>query len=384
MLLIVTLIFFVLTVNADNNTCGEYKNKFLPAIWEDLTPWATTRVTQQHVDAMMVALKAGHKTESGKCGARFVIVDNKVLVDVQNIMKPLCSGAGESYIAVYAELLHELSNRFRFPDTTFVVSLSDFPDADVASHAWHSELLLPVFRFCRTYDSPEILIPNHYLFLERIWEEHGPHIPFAERKSVVHAGYSVWAHMQLATSHLTDRWNDRNELDLNARKSLQEWAASLNDPRLDIARGDMLPVKEWSRYKYIAHMDGLTCSSKFEKSFRTGSLLFVEQSGFFGYATRLLTPYVHYVPFYRHFPQELLDVLNWAESNPESAASIAESGRQEIDEVTTLGALECQVYLAITEYTKLLSGVTFNKAGTIGVSEFLKNYVGGATQPLET
>ena len=64
-------------------------------------------------------------------------------------------------------------------------------------------------------------------------------------------------------------------------------------------------MQDWAKFKYIAHVDGISCSSKLEQSLAVGSLVFKEESGYRSFFHRLLRPFVHYVPFWRERPQAL-------------------------------------------------------------------------------
>ncbi len=45
---------------------------------------------------------------------------------------------------------------------------------------------------------------------------------------------------------------------------------------------------------------------------------------------RLLRPWVHYVPFWRHRPQEALQVVDWALAHDEQAQAIAKAGQEAV------------------------------------------------------
>jgi hypothetical protein len=50
-------------------------------------------------------------------------------------------------------------------------------------------------------------------------------------------------------------------------------------------------------------LDGITCTGKLEVVMALGSLVLKEESGYRSFFHRLLQPFVHYVPFWRHRPQ---------------------------------------------------------------------------------
>jgi hypothetical protein len=85
-----------------------------------------------------------------------------------------------------------------------------------------------------------------------------------------------------------------------------------------------------------------------------GSLIFVEESGFECMVRAHLKPYVHYVPFWRHFPQELRNAAAWARAHPVESERIAAAGKAWADKYLTHEALDCRWLTLLREYNKLL------------------------------
>ncbi len=86
----------------------------------------------------------------------------------------------------------------------------------------------------------------------------------------------------------------------------------------------------------------------------TGSLIFVEQSGYNTLLSDTLRPFVHYVPFYSHWPEELVDVYQWAKAHPAQAKAIAAAGQAWAQRFLSDAALDCRWHLLLREYTQLL------------------------------
>lgn len=126
----------------------------------------------------------------------------------------------------------------------------------------------------------------------------------------------------------------------------------MNDSQVDIAGGPQVPMAEWIKYKYVVHIDGFTCSSKLWQELSLGSLVFKEESGYYGYFDRLLVPFKHYVPWFRHYPQELLDSVQWARENDELAQFIAKAGREVAKKYLSIEGLRCYWVLLLREYGK--------------------------------
>lgn len=67
-------------------------------------------------------------------------------------------------------------------------------------------------------------------------------------------------------------------------------------------------AQAWARFKYTAHLDGITCSNKLEQTMAVGMLVFKEESGYRSFYHNMLRPYAHYVPFWRERPQARYDL----------------------------------------------------------------------------
>jgi hypothetical protein len=58
------------------------------------------------------------------------------------------------------------------------------------------------------------------------------------------------------------------------------WANSTGDARLNISNNRWMPLSDWAQYRYVAHVDGISCSSRLEKLLALGSLVAKEDSGY--------------------------------------------------------------------------------------------------------
>jgi hypothetical protein len=59
------------------------------------------------------------------------------------------------------------------------------------------------------------------------------------------------------------------------------WVQSSNDSLLDVqSNRRYMPMQYWSKYRYVAHIDGITCSCRLEKLLSLGSLVVRERSGY--------------------------------------------------------------------------------------------------------
>lgn len=193
---------------------------------------------------------------------------------------------------------------------------------------------------------------------------------------------------------------------MQPREELQRWAQNLSDPRLLINTLGKAPIETWARFKFAAHVDGITCSDKLEQEMAAGLLVFREESGYRAFYHRLLRPFVHYVPFWVQrpqarsvpaqagcasphaprpalcarcvslhttpaccrrplftprsptIPQELLEALAWAEKNDAAAERIARAGQRLVGRFLSRRGLQCYWSLLLSEYAQVQRGFT--------------------------
>ncbi len=67
---------------------------------------------------------------------------------------------------------------------------------------------------------------------------------------------------------------------MHTRASCRDWAKQANDSRIDVVYGRYNGLANWAEYRYVAHVDGISCSCRLEKLLATGPLLLKEESGY--------------------------------------------------------------------------------------------------------
>ena len=265
---------------------------------------------------------------------------------------------------------------------------------------------LPVWRFCGSDDSANIGIPYAHFYQESFFSQllgpvrgssppgddpaaasFAPDMPWEQRSATAYANWMAYQH-RFCETPVTQRAGVqgrrlecfRNE---TPRAVVAAWAnsscgaaacasgcgsgsgcggprhvtgaAAVQDPvALDVGAGNYSAMPDWARRRYIVHVDGAACSSKLEKSLALGSLVIKEESGLRPFYAALMQPFVHYVPFWRHRPQELLWALAWARANDEEAQRIAAAGRSLARRAFSPGALRCYWATLWIHYARLL------------------------------
>lgn len=335
------------------------RRAFLPGIWDDLLPWQATGITAEHMDALVEK----HTVSANQPGIACQVINGTLYVvsPVKHLMRTNTWFATE--LAVYVAGLRFVAPHL--PDVEFVLSASDRP---LERNDTDGGLRLPILRYCKTKESDDVRVPVYDFFYKthKTYEEPNPHAAWATKEDIAWAEYTSYG--RFYNKHMPSAWKKfRNatthDATFNARDELLAWA---NDPKnaktfrehnvtvhIDKkrARGDTM--QEWGRNKYVVHVDGITCSTKLEKSLSTSSLVLREQSGFYTFYENLLRPFEHYVPWWKAYPDDLVDALQWAERNPGDAERIGTAGRAFFDAYLTGPSLRAYWVSLFGEYAKL-------------------------------
>jgi hypothetical protein len=283
--------------------------------------------------------------------------------DLPNNLPPLAPPCVGSSMHAHLDALQN----FSLPDTVFLMQTKDMPDFD----ATETDVAPPIFHFCTTSASRNILVES-FVMSGMVTGDTGnlfggsvrravdhlrayPPPPWKEREDVLFAAWSSWGRAGPLKWH-TMRLDENRRPDAGVRVTLERVGAALNDSsvRINLQSAGHPPMFDWARYKYLLFADGITCSNKLWEMLYTGSLLFVEQSGYQCLAQTSLQPYVHYIPVYRTVPQELGEALTWARNHPVESERIAAAGKAWAEEFLTPRMLECRWQLLLEEYNRLL------------------------------
>ena len=381
-----------------NDTCyGADYSPFLRNIHEDLMPWAQTGISAAMVDAATEYTLQ----RRGFAGLAFLIRAQKLYiigareVDFERVDggKGPPRNAWTRWLMTYVQVLQRLVERAppgSIPDVEFVLQQGDkgpgewnLAAADNETHTpWRELRHLPMMRYCKSAETPEILIPYHHFWEQKVTARvlNNTYPPWEKRLDAVFGSHHEYGRVQ---SSLTTTKRDANGLQLPEwsrgsprayLKNTSVWANGTNVTELRI-NVEHLPMPEWSKYKYIAHVDGVACSSKLEQVLGLGSLVFVEQSGYRSFYHRLMQPFKHYIPFWTHRPQELLDALAWARANDDAARAIAAEGRAFALHFLNVHALSCYFKLLFREYARLqtfVPGERLNSSMLVPATEYLR------------
>jgi len=108
----------------------------------------------------------------------------------------------------------------------------------------------------------------------------------------------------------------------------------------------------WSKYKYIMHMDGISCSTRLPLYLGHGYTTLVEQSGFKQHFQSWLKPMEEFVPAWEEGPEDIIKRVRWLRENDARARRIGEDARKFAMRHLTLEARDRYWLLVLTELSK--------------------------------
>ena len=381
--------------------CGAY-SAYLRSIHEDLLPWAADGMTEAQMDAALThTIQSTAHSEVGigfllRGGKLFVINGAPTDFELTEDGK-LAKRGGMKWLMTYVHALARLAQTdgAQLADCEFVVEQGDHGDHGLdlskpdnkAPLPWSERRRsAPLLRYCKSEDSPEILIPYHHIYERKLTaellENNATELPWAQRQDVVFGNHH--SYNRIADTPSTARVGADGQplpewIKGSTRAYLRNvslWAGPewVNSSSLEILTKS-LPMHEWRQFKYLLHIDGITCTSKLEQMLPLGSLIMKEQSGYRSFFHRLLVPFEHYVPYWRHRPQELLDALAWARAHDAEAAAIGAASQALARKYLHKDGIRCYWVLLLTELARLQRGFTpgarLPPAALVPVEEYL-------------
>ncbi|KAG2482932.1 hypothetical protein HYH03_018157 [Edaphochlamys debaryana] len=381
---VLVLSFFVtLRTGAPSNIslwehCSRFR-VYLPGIHEDLLPWQDAEgISEDLIDRTTRLWGIGGKKRGN--GLPLLIKGGKlyVLQGAERSIKDIWPWQAYNVIA-YAYALQRLVERWgpQLPDVEFVLETADVPSTDLRGGAgaggakaaadepaspWgtpHGRL--PVMRHCKTAESADIAVPIFHFyqhdfdhsFLERIDHINKAH-PWEQRNTRAFAAGSNYVREQDAVS--TQRHWDGVQHGTKVeevRKGFMHYVMDeLRHPNITYANSTV-PMWSWAANKMAIHVDGISCSSRVHQLLALGTVVLREQSGYFSFYDKLLTKFIHYVPFWRHRPREVEWAYNWVVAHDAAARTMAQRGQDFVRTYLNAAAIECFWALLWEEYARL-------------------------------
>ena len=114
-------------------------------------------------------------------------------------------------------------------------------------------------------------------------------------------------------------------------------------------------IEEQAKSKYFIVVDGNSWAFRMITSLGSNSVVFY--NGIFTvWFSRLIKPFVHYVPFKADF-SDLTEKLEYAKNHDEEMKKIAENAKKFIEAFITPDTVSCYLALLIVEYLELVEHI---------------------------
>ena len=257
-------------------------------------------------------------------------------------------------LIVYVYALLDVARAFRaaLPDVELVVTFSDTPEQRPFDQP------TPLLNYCRAAETADIPCPYNGWYYDSDFFDAAaaaPPRPLGGRADEAFAAYTEYS-ARYTQSRSTQRLDAGGSplADQSPRTLLSAWGPSRPAAEaIHLGGPQRRAMPAWADSRYLVHVDGIGCSAKLEKALALGSLVLKEESGLLSFFSSLLLPFVHYVPFWRQRPQELLWALAWARRHGRDAERIAAAGQAFVRRQLSPPSLRCYWALLWAEIAAL-------------------------------
>ncbi|KAL4608953.1 KDEL motif-containing protein 1 isoform X1 [Arapaima gigas] len=272
------------------------------------------------VDPESLAKEVPHRFGQRQSLCHYTIKDNQIYIKTH--------GEHVGFRIFMDAFLLSLSRKVKLPDMEFFVNLGDWP----LEKRKPSEKLHPIFSWCGSNDSRDIVMPTYDL-TESILETMG----------------RVSLDMMSVQANTGPPWEEKNSTAFwRGRDSRKE---RLELVKLSRAHPDLVDAAltnffffkhdeslygpivkhvsffDFFKYKYQVNVDGTVAAYRLPYLLAGGSVVLKQDSGYYEHFYSQLQPWEHYIPIRRDLG-DLLDKIHWARENDSEARRIAEAGQQ--------------------------------------------------------
>lgn len=227
------------------------------------------------------------------------------------------------------------------PDVEFVIASND---EVLLERSNIDDLPWPVLRYCTKPDeSNDIVVPGEFWYKRDRWTERFANdsimdasIPWDQKKQklVCNCG----GYHRFGKFHGLGDVVDGHDVPCgdfpNCPGSRDYFRFNIvpNHAEYMIEGGLSHKIEDWSEYKYIMHLDGISCSTRLTLYLALGFTTFVEQSGYKQHFQDWLEDYKNFIPVWdtRHGqgPEDIAQKLAWLMDHDETGKNIGIEARQ--------------------------------------------------------
>jgi len=297
------------------------------------------------------------------------------------LLRPITETAHvlDCILAAHFDVIASLGRHYRIPDVEFVISAHDEPIISAANN--FNGTPWPMLRYCtKPGHSSDITVPGDFWYARDRWDvrmtcNHKPSrsVPWSNRTSKLVCncgGYHRYGPFK--------GWNGTDgrsqQCCIEKEKPCVPCSGTRDYFRFNVAHkypdllqeGGLSPhLEDWSRYKYVLHLDGISCSTRLLPYLGLGFTTFVEQSGFQQHFQPWLKPKTHFIPVWKDGPQDLAPNVLWAREHDEQARRIGVNARAFALEHLKRESRERYWALVIAHFAQLLNYPVVKREGAL-------------------
>lgn len=182
-----------------------------------------------------------------------------------------------------------------------------------------------IYAYCRKKGNSNIeLIPDYFFVNNREWTKYDDYDSLV--KEMLAASEKSWQYDNLFWIGAISKKPVRENL-YKISKCDKRLKILATDRDLDRGEKPFVSLVDHVKYKYLLDMAGNSWSDRRKVLLFSGRPLFIVGDEWEEYALTDLVPFKHYIPVKKDF-SDLIDKLDWADSNPEAVMKIAEQAKQ--------------------------------------------------------
>ncbi|XP_033228056.1 protein O-glucosyltransferase 2-like [Belonocnema kinseyi] len=292
-----------------SNECPQNYSQIL----QDLNPFQTVNFDKMRPDI----IKEYHKPNSVSI-CHYVVKSNKIY--------RRCYGQHVGFKIFMDSVLLSLARKVILPDVEFFMNLGDWPLVP------KKKLIYPIFSWCGSEETADILLPT-YDIAESSLESMGR--VMLDMLSVQGSTKLSWEEKEnKAFWRGRDARRERLDLIDIARDYPDLINASITNffffrDEIEKYGPGQTPISFFNffEYKYQLNIDGTVAAYRFPYLLAGGSLVFKQDSQYYEFFYKQLTPGEHYIPIKSDL-SDLVEKIKWAQENDDTAHKISRTGRQ--------------------------------------------------------
>ncbi|XP_055305678.1 protein O-glucosyltransferase 2-like isoform X2 [Sitodiplosis mosellana] len=265
----------------------------------------------------------------------FIIKDNQIYRK--------CYGQHTGFKMFEDALLKTLVRLVRLPDMEFMVNLGDWPLVKKGGIT-RTHGPLPIFSWCGSEDTYDIVMPTYDLTESTLQAMDRVSIDIL---SVQNAQISWSEKQSIAFWRGRDARRERLDLIDISRKyphlfnvSLTNFFFFRDEEAKYGPKTAHVSFFEFFNYKYQLNIDGTVAAYRFPYLLAGNSVTFKQQSTFYEHFYNELQPMYHFIPVKRDL-SNLVDQINWARKNDDSARKISRQAQNFVNERLTPDKILC-------------------------------------------